>query len=180
MHRLVEGTAQRIGWGTIGGQNGGTSNTNTEETGGEGLSLWDRVFGLIEQDLAERRGGRLFVEVRSESGSCRKEIGELTAEERRSLHPDLREHVVERLLDRYLAEQDRVDLADKRRAYTKKLHDLTPEDLPALVYADRQRAEEKNDKEREQAEFAWEVRTGSERLIIELAGTTGAGEETLR
>ncbi len=69
------------------------------------LSLWDRVLELIDQDLAERRSRKLFVEVRGEEpGSCRKEIGELSTSERRSLHPTLREHVVERLLDRYLAE----------------------------------------------------------------------------
>jgi hypothetical protein len=76
--------------------------------------LWDRILGLIEQDLEERRSRKLFVEVRDESGSsCEKEIGELSAEERRSLHPVLREHVVERLLDRHLAEQGRVDLLAK-------------------------------------------------------------------
>ena len=80
--------------------------------------LWDRILGLIEQDLEERRSRKLFVEVRDESGSsCEKEIGELSAQERRSLHPVLREHVVERLLDRHLAEQGRVDLLARRRPY---------------------------------------------------------------
>ncbi len=104
--------------------------------------LWDRILGLIEQDLEERRSRRLLAEVRGESGSCEKEIGELSAEERRRLHPVLREHVVERLLDRHLAEQGRVDLLERRRPYTKEIRDLTPEDLPALVEADRLSAEE--------------------------------------
>ncbi len=105
--------------------------------------LWNRILGLIEQDLEERRSKRLFVEVRGESGSREKEIGELSAEERRSLHPILKEHVVEQLLDRHLAEQGRVDLLERRRhPYTRDIRDLTPEDLPALIEADRLRNEE--------------------------------------
>ena len=131
------------------------------------LSLWGRVLELIEQDLAERRSRKLFVEVRGEeAGSCRKEIGELSTFERRSLHPALREHVVERLLDRYLAEQGHVDLVEKRRAYTKKVQDLTPEDLPALVEADRQRAEEEHQKERERAQFVRDARADLEQLLV--------------
>src|ERR671917_1937789 len=68
--------------------------------------LWDRILGLIEQDLEERRSRKLFVKVQDESGSsCEKEVGGLSAEERRSPHPVLREHVAELLLDRHLAEQ---------------------------------------------------------------------------
>ncbi len=104
--------------------------------------LWDRILGLMEQDLEERRSRKLFVEVRDESVSCEKEIGELSAEERQSLQPVLREHVMERLLDRHLAEQGRVDLVERRRPYTREIRDLTPEDLPALIAADRLRAEE--------------------------------------
>lgn len=38
--------------------------------------LWDRILGLIEQDLEERRSRKLFVKVQDESGSsCEKEIG---------------------------------------------------------------------------------------------------------
>jgi hypothetical protein len=99
--------------------------------------LWDRLLGLMEQDLEERRSRKLFVEVRDESVSCEKEIGELSAEERQSLQPVLREHVMERLLDRHLAEQGRVDLVERRRPYTREIRDLTPEDLPALIAADR-------------------------------------------
>jgi hypothetical protein len=133
----------------------GTSNTKPE-TDGRDLSLWDRVLGLIKQDLVERCSRKVFVEVQGESASYRKEIGELSTAERRSLHPALREHVVEQLLDRYLAEQGRVDLVEKRRAYTKEVQDLTPEDLPALVGADRWRAEEYQ-KEHERAEFVQEM-----------------------
>ena len=105
--------------------------------------LWDRILGLIEQDLEERRSRKLFVKVQDESGSsCKKEIGGLSVEERRSLHPVLREHVAELLLDRHLAEQGRVDLLERKRPCTREIRDLTPEDLPALIEADRLRAEE--------------------------------------
>lgn len=137
--------------------------------------LWHRILGLIEQDLDERRRRKLFVEVRGESGSYEKEIGDLSAEERRNLHPVLREHVVEQLLDRHLAEQGRVDLLERRRPYTKEIQDLTPEDLPALIEADRQRAEEEHQKRRERAEFVREVQEDLERFFAaELAETGGA------
>lgn len=127
--------------------------------------LWDRILGLIEQDLEERRSRKLFVEVRDEYGSsCEKEIGELSAEERRSLHPVLREHVVERLLDRHLAEQGRVDLLARRRPYTREIRDLTPEDLPALIEADRLRAEEEYHRER--TEFVREAQADLEQFFV--------------
>jgi hypothetical protein len=142
MHQPVENTAYLLGW-------------TTQERSGD-PSLWERILGLIEQDLAERRDAELFVDVAAkmdarpgESGSYRKEIGELSASERQGLHPVLRERIVERLLDRYLAGQGYIDLVKKRRAYTKKVEDLAPEDLPALVEADRQRAEEERQEERE-------------------------------
>jgi hypothetical protein len=158
-HQPAANMAYRLGW-TTQGRSGDPS-------------LWDRILGLIEQDLAERRDRELFVEVAArmdgrpaESGSYRKEIGELSASERRSLHPDLREKVAEQLLDRYLAEQGYVDLADRRRAYTKKIEALTPQDLPALIEADQQRTEKERQKERERAEFIQEVRADLERLLV--------------
>lgn len=126
--------------------------------------LWDRILGLIEQDLEERRSRKLFVEVPDESGSCEKEIGELSKEERQSLHPILREHVVELLLDRHLAEQGRVDLLERRRPYTKEIRDLTPEDLPALIEADRLRVEEEY--QRRRAEFVQEAQEDLERFFV--------------
>jgi len=125
--------------------------------------LWERVLGLVEQDLAGRRNEEMFVEVRDEDGVvCRKEIGELSAAERRGLDPALKESLAERLLDRHLAEQGRVDLVEKRRAYTKKVQDLTPDDLPALIEADRWRVEE----ERERAEFVRDARADLEQLPV--------------
>lgn len=54
-------------------------------------SLWERILGLLEQDLAERRDEKRFVEVQGESGSSyEKEIGELSASERRSLRSSKR------------------------------------------------------------------------------------------
>jgi hypothetical protein len=133
-------------------------------------ALWDRILGLIEQDLEERRSRKLFVGVRDKSGSCEKEIGELSAEERQSLHPVLREHVMERLLDRHLAEQGRVDLVERRRPYTREIRDLTPEDLPALIEADRLRAEEEYHRGR--TEFVREAQANLEQFFVaELAET---------
>ena len=126
--------------------------------------LWDRILGLVEQDLEERRSRKLFVEVRVESVSCEKEIGELSAEERQSLHPVLREHVMERLLDRHLAEQGRVDLVERRRPYTREIRDLTPEDLPALIAADRLRAEEEYHRGR--TEFVREAQADLEQFLV--------------
>jgi len=126
-------------------------------------SLWERALGLVEQDLAGRRNEELFVEVRDGDGVVgRKEIGELSVAEPRGLDPALKESVAERLLDRHLAEQNRVDLVEKRRAYTKKVRDLTPDDLPALIEADRWRVEV----ERERAEFVRDARADLERLPI--------------
>ena len=126
--------------------------------------LWDRILVLIEQDLEERRSRKQFVEVRDESGSsCEKEIGELSAEERWSLQPVLREHVVELLLDRHLAEQGLVDLLERRRPYTRDVRDLTPEDLPALIEADRLRAEEEYHRGR--TKFVREAQADLERFF---------------
>ena len=75
--------------------------------------LWNKILGLVEQDL----------------------------EERQCLHPILREYVAERLLDRHLAEQGRVDLLQRRHPYTREIRDHTPEDLPALIEAYRLRDE---------------------------------------
>ena len=138
-------------------------------------SLWERILALVEQDLTERRDRKVFVEVRDGPGSYQKEIGELCTSERQSLPSTLREQVTEQLLDRYLAEQGRVDLAEKRRAYTKQVEDLTSEDLPDLVEADRQRHEE----ERERADFVREAKVDLAQLFgVEPAGMTGASKKT--
>jgi hypothetical protein len=108
------------------------SSTETDRRKRPLLLLWNRILGLLEQDLAERRGTRVIVEVQGRSGSYQKEIGKLCTAELRSLDPVVQEHVMEQLLDRYLAEQGYVDLIERGHASTKKIQDLTPADLPSL------------------------------------------------
>jgi hypothetical protein len=104
--------------------------------------LWSQILGLLEEDLVRRRNAKVLVKVRSESGTYLKEVNELSVSERRSLDPAVREYVAEQLLDRYLAEQGYVDLIEKRRPYAKKIQDITAQDLPALLEAERYKAEE--------------------------------------
>jgi hypothetical protein len=134
--------------------------------------LWELVLRLIEEDLSRRASARLFVEVpEKESGPYRKEIGDLSAGERRRLHPTLAQRVAEMLLDRYLAQQGYLDLLERRSASRKKVGELLPEDLPALIEADHQRIEEKRRTHSEQAKFVEEARAGLEDLpVLELAG----------
>ena len=131
------------------------------ETDRRSSLLWDRILGLLEEDLAERCARKLVV--RGESGPYEKEIGELSAAERRSLDPVLGEHVAEQLLERYLAEQGYVDLIDRGHAYRKKIGDLTPADLPALVEADRERTEKRRER-RERAKFVRDMRAAVDQL----------------
>jgi hypothetical protein len=142
---------------------------NDTEPEGRGFFLWDRIIGLLEQELDWRRRRKLFVTLKGESSSYQKEIGELSASERRSLAPALREHVADQLVERYLAEQGSVDLLERRHAYTKHIRDLSPTDLPALIEAERHRVEEHQEK-RERAEFVEVVRSDLERLQL-VAGT---------
>ena len=134
--------------------------------------LWELVLRLIEEDLSRRASARLFVEVpEEESGPYRKEIGDLSAGERRRLHPALAQRVAEMLLDRYLAQQGYLDLLERRSASRKKVGELLPEDLPALIEADRQRIEEKRRTHSVRAMFVDEARAGLENLpVLELAG----------
>jgi hypothetical protein len=145
-----------------------TGKNDTEPEGG-GLFLWDRIIGLLEQELDWRRSRRLFVTLQSESRSYQKEIGELTPPERGSLTPTLRQYVADQLIERYLAEQGSVDLLQRRHAYTKRIRDLTPTDLPALIEAERHRVKECL-KEQERAEFLEVVRRDLDRLEL-VAGT---------
>ena len=138
---------------------------NDTQPEGRGLFLWERIIGLLEQELNWRRSRKLFVTLKGESGSYQKEIGELSASERRSLAPALREHVADQLLERYLAAQGSVDLLERRHAYTKHIRDLTPTDLPAVILAERHRVEE-HQEERERAEFIEVVRSDLERLQL--------------
>jgi hypothetical protein len=125
--------------------------------------LWSQIVGLLEQDLARRRSAKVFVKLRTESGICSKEVNELSVLERRSLDPALREYVAEQLLDRYLAEQGYVDLIEKKRPYIKKIQDITEQDLPALLEAERYKAEE-HEKRCEREEFVRDVQEDLDQL----------------
>ena len=60
-------------------------------------------------------------------------------------------------------------ISSRGGAYTKHIRDLTPTDLPALIEAERHRAEE-HQKERQRAEFVEVVRSDLEQLQL-AAGT---------
>ena len=144
----------------------------TEVDPKETRPLWELVLGLIEEVLSRRASTKLFVEVPDEeSGPYRKEIGDLSAEERRRLHPYLARQVAEMLLDRYLARQGYLDLLERRSVTRKKLEELLPEDLPALIEGDRQVIEEKQRTHSERTRFFEAARAGWEDLpVLELAG----------
>lgn len=125
------------------------------EARGSNQSLWDRILALLEEDLARRSKRNIVVSVPGETVSY-VEIGDLSTEQLRSLNRGLHRWVAEQLLDRYLAEGGYVDLLGKRHAYTKKIDELLPEDLPALVKADRVKYEEHLD-ELDRARFAADV-----------------------
>jgi hypothetical protein len=116
---------------------GKTKSMNTTETREAKRSLWERTLALLEQDLAEHTHSKVFVDVPGESGPYHKEIGELSQEEMRTLEPGLRIRVVNRLLERYLAEQGNIELLKERHAYTKDTGDLAPADLSAFIEANR-------------------------------------------
>ena len=138
------------------------------EAEGRNASLWDRILGLLEEDLARRRERKTFVKMADGTGSY-EEIGDLSTEQLRRLDRGLHGWVAEQLLDRYLAKGGFVDLLGRRHAYTKRTEDLVPEDLPALVAADRAKAEEYSEG-RDRASFAAEVHQDLERLGTRLPG----------
>ena len=125
-------------------------------------SLWSRILALLGEDLAERRERKIFVRVPDGTGSY-EEIGDLSTEQLRSLDSGLHGWVAEQLLDRYLAEGGFVDLLGRRHAYTKRIDDLVPEDLPALVEAERVKAEEHLE-ELDRSRFASDVHRDLEQL----------------
>ena len=149
----------------------------TEVNPRETSPLWELVLGLIEEVLSRRASTKLFVKVPDEeSGPYRKEIADLSAEERRRLHPYLARRVAEMLLDRYLARQGYLDLLERRSVSRKKLGELLPEDLPALIEADRQMIEETQRTHSERTKFFEEALAGWEDLpVLELAGMKSDG-----
>jgi hypothetical protein len=149
---------------TVAGRRGESMNKSQTRQSKPQL-LWDRILALLQEDLAERRNEKVFVEVLGKAGPYHKEIGELSRMEIGRLQPRLRTHVVNRLLERYLAEQGHVDLLKKRHPYTKDIRDLTPEDLQALIEAEQEKVEEQRE-EREREEFVKEVRGTLDRLPL--------------
>ena len=72
------------------------------------------------------------------------------------------------LLDRHLAEQGRMDLLERRHPYTREIRDLTPEDLPALIEADRLRNEEEHHRGRTESFREAQANLGQP-IVAELA-----------
>jgi hypothetical protein len=87
---------------------------NTADTREAKRALRERNLPLLEEDLAERRHSKIFVDVLGESGPYHKEIGELSRAEMRTLEPGLRIRVVNRLLERYLDDQGHLDILEGR------------------------------------------------------------------
>jgi hypothetical protein len=104
---------------------------NTTDTREAKRSHWERILALLEEDLAERRHSKVFVNVPGESGLYHKELGELSQAEMRTLEPGLRIRVVNRLLERYVAEQGHIDLLVGRHPHTKDIRDIAPTNLHA-------------------------------------------------
>ncbi len=81
---------------------------------------------------------------------------------------------MEQLLDRHLAEQGRVDLLERRHPYTRDIRALTPEDLPALIEADRLR--HKEEYHRGRTEFVQGAQAALEQFFSELAETVSEAQ----
>jgi hypothetical protein len=97
---------------------GKTKSMSTTEARGAKRLLGAGILPLPEEDLTELRHIKVFVEVPGGSGPDRKEIGELSRAEMRTLEPGVRIRVVNRLLERYLAEQGNLDILG-RGTHTK-------------------------------------------------------------
>jgi hypothetical protein len=110
---------------------GKVRSTNTTETREAKRSHRERILARLQEDLAERRHSKVFVDVPGESGAYHKEIGELSQAEMRTLEPGLRIRVVNRLLERYVAEQGHIDLLVGRHPHTKDIRDIAPTNLHA-------------------------------------------------
>jgi hypothetical protein len=108
---------------------GKTKGMNTTETREAKRSLWERILALLEQDLAERRHSKVFVDVPGEYGPYHKEIGELSQAEMKTLEPSLRIRVVNRLLERYVDEQGHLNILEGRHPHTKDIRDIAPANL---------------------------------------------------
>ena len=108
---------------------GKTQRINTTETREAKRSNREGTLALLEEDLAQSRLSKEFVDVLGECGPYHKEIGELSQTEMRTLEPGLRIRVVNRLLERYVAEQGYNDLLVGRHPHTKDKRNIAPANL---------------------------------------------------
>jgi hypothetical protein len=96
---------------------GKTKRMNTTETREAKRSNREGILAVVEEDLVERPHSKVFVDVSGECVPYHKEIGELSQAEMKTLEPSLRIRVVNRLLERYLAEQGHLNILEGRRPY---------------------------------------------------------------
>jgi len=96
---------------------GKTMSMSTTETREAKRSNREGILAVVEEDLVERPHSKVFVEVSGESVPYHKEIGELSQADMRTLEPSLRIRMVNRLLERYVAEQGNLDILERRRPY---------------------------------------------------------------
>ena len=108
---------------------GKTKRMNTTETREAKRSNRGGILAVVEEDLVERPHSKVFVDVSGECVPYHKEIGELSQAEIRSLEPELRTRVVNRLLDRYLAEQGHLNILEGRHPHTKDIRHIAPANL---------------------------------------------------
>ena len=94
---------------------GKTMSMSTTETREAKRSNREGILAVVEEDLVESPHSKVFEEVPGGSGPDRKEIGELSQADMRTLEPGLGIRMVDRLLERYLAEQGHLDILEERR-----------------------------------------------------------------
>ena len=108
---------------------GKTKRMNTTETRDAKRSNREGILAVVEEDLVERPHSKVFVDVSGECVPYHKEIGELSQAEMKTLEPSLRIRVVNRLLERYVAERGYNDLLVGRHPHTKDIRDIAPANL---------------------------------------------------
>jgi hypothetical protein len=91
--------------------------------------LREGILPLPKEGLANHHRSKIFVEVPGGSGPIRKEIGELSQAEIRTLEPGLRISVVNCLLERYVVGQGQNELLMGRHPNTRDIRSTAPADL---------------------------------------------------
>jgi len=108
---------------------GKTMSMSTTETREAKRSNREGILAVVEEDLVESPHSKVFEEVPGGSGPDRKEIGELSQADMRTLEPGLGIRMVDRLLERYLAEQGNLNILEGRHPHTKDIRDIAPANL---------------------------------------------------